>query len=254
MNDRADGQLHVCRIVNDGRRVPRADSKGGLPGRIGCLHHAGTAGGEDNVRFLHHKIRECQRRHIDPADDLLRRSGFHRCFQYQLSRCNRTLFRSRMRAEYNRISRLQGNQRLEDDRRRRICRRNDRRDHTDRLCDLFDSVNRIFFDHTTGLRVLVSMIDVLGGIVILDHLILHDTHTGLFHRHLRKRDTRFIRRCRRRPEDDIYLLLRKERKSPLRLSHGCHLRGQLFFTVDQLYCLLLHHIHIKPFLSIPFCL
>ena len=74
-------------------------------------------------------------------------------------------------------------------------------------------------DHAAGLEALVLVVDVLGCVVVLDDLVFHDAHAGLFDRVLGQRDTRLVGRKRRLIEDLVHLLLGVGRKDGLGLAH-----------------------------------
>ena len=54
----------------------------------------------------------------------------------------------------------------------------------DGLGNLLDAVGGVLLDHAAGLGILVGVVDVLGGVVVFDDLILHNAHAGLVHGHL----------------------------------------------------------------------
>ena len=65
----------------------------------------------------------------------------------------------------------------------------DRRDHADGLGNLLDAVGRILFDNAAGLGVLIGIVNIFGGVVVLDDLVFHYAHAGLLHSHFGQRDT-----------------------------------------------------------------
>ena len=56
----------ISGFVNDRGRVASADAQRRLAGGVRRLDHAGAAGGEDDVGFLHHHVGQLQRGNIDP--------------------------------------------------------------------------------------------------------------------------------------------------------------------------------------------
>ena len=80
--------------------------------------------------------------------------------------------------------------------------------------------------------------------MVLDHLVLHNAHACLFHSHLRKRNTGFVRRGRGSLEDFVHLFLGIGGKKFLGFFHCGHLRFQRFRVIDHSrnVCLFLCHL------------
>ena len=85
--------------------------------------------------------------------------------------------------------------------------------------NLLDAERRVFLQHADRLGAAVGMIDILAGVVVLNHLVFHHAHAGLLDRHFGQRNTRLVGRHRRLKEDVIHLFLREFRKFPLCLAH-----------------------------------
>ena len=207
VNDGVDGQQNIRRLVDDRRRVSRADTQRRSAGGIGRVDHVRAAGGENDVRFLHQHARHVTRRHVDPADDVFRCAGRYGRFQDDLRRLHRAGLRPVMRADDDAVACLQRQKRLEDGGGSRVCRRNNRADQTQGLGNLPHAVFLVFFNHAAGPGVPIGVVDIFGREVILDHLVFHDSHSGLRHCGLGQRNARLVGRGRRRQKDSVHLLL-----------------------------------------------
>ena len=207
VDDGVDGQQNICGLVDNGRRVTRADAQRRGTGGVRRVDHTRSAGGENDVRFLHQQSRHVTGGHVDPADDVFGGTGRHRGFEDDLCRLHRAGFRPVMRADDNAVAGLQRQKRLEDSRRGRVRGRDNGTDQSERLCDLPHAVFLVFFNHTAGPGVPIGVVDVFGGKVILDHLVLHNSHAGLGHGGLGQRDPRLICRGCGREKNPVYLLL-----------------------------------------------
>ena len=196
VDNRVDSEKHIRGVVNDRGGVARADAECRLAAGISSLHHAGAAGRENDVRFLHQEVGHFQAGHINPGDNALGCARFNRSFQHDLCSRDGGLLCSRVRADDDAVARLQRNQRLEDSGRGGVGGRDDRSNDADRLGNLLDAVGRVLFNDTAGLRILVCVVDVLSGIVVLDDLVFDHAHAGLLHCHLGKRDALLV--CSRR--------------------------------------------------------
>ncbi len=149
-----------------------------------------------------------------------------------------------MRADDDRIPGLQTDQTLEDSGRGRVRRRDDCSHKTYRLCDLLDTKSSILFNHTNGLNLLISIIHILSSIMILDDLVFHHTHTGLFAGQLCKRNTLFVGSHGSLKEDLVYLLFCERSKNLLRFSHRSDLFLQqlnLSLRFRCIFCFLFCH-------------
>ena len=73
--------------------------------------------------------------------------------------------------------------------------------------NLLDAVGGILFQHAAGLLMLVGIVDIFRSIVILNDLILHNTHTGLRHRKAGKGDAGLVGGSGSSKEYPVYLLL-----------------------------------------------
>mmetsp|Transcript_39773 Transcript_39773/g.78399 ORF Transcript_39773/g.78399 Transcript_39773/m.78399 type:complete len:208 (-) Transcript_39773:73-696(-) len=134
------------------------------------------------------------------------------------------LLRPRMGAEDDAVACLECQERLEDRSRGRVGRGGHPRNESHRLCHPHEPEAPIVLHYPASLRVLVGVVDVLGGELILDHLIFHHPHSCLLRRHLGKRNAG-SRSCRgRHSEDDIDLLLGK---AGVLLLSGCGLVDKL---------------------------
>lgn len=80
---------------------------------------------------------------------------------------------------------------------------------------------------------LISVVDILGRIVILDNLILHNAHAGFLHCHFGKRQSGMVCRKGSRTKDPIHLFLRVGRKDLLCTAHLGELLHQCRDTIHQ---------------------
>ena len=53
---------------------------------------------------------------------------------------------------------------------------------------LLDAVGLVLLDDTAGLGILVGVVNIFGGVVVLDDLVLHHAHAGFLHGQLGQRD------------------------------------------------------------------
>ena len=74
----------------------------------------------------------------------------------------------------------------------RVSGGDNRSNQADGLSDLLDAVSLVLFDHAAGLGILICIVDILCSIVVLDDLIFHYAHAGLFYSHLSQRDTLLV--------------------------------------------------------------
>ena len=132
-----------------------------------------------------------------------------------------------MRGDHDGVPGLQGDEALEDGGGGGVGRGDDRADDADRLGDPLDAADGVLLDHAAGLGVLVGVVDVLGGVVVLDDLVLHQAHARLLDGHLGQRDAQLVGRHRRLVEDLVHLLLREGGIHLLGLPHEGELLGQL---------------------------
>ena len=121
-------------------------------------------------------------------------------------------------------------------------------DHADGLRDLLDAVGLVLLYHAAGLGVLVGVVDILGGVVVLDDLVLHNTHAGLLHGHFGQGDTLEVGGHCGGAEDLVDLLLGVGGVDLLRLTDpGEHLLER-FRIVHDLVVHFCFHEMIHPFL------
>ena len=184
MDDGADCHLDICGIINDNRSVACAYAQCRFTGGVSCVYHARTTGCQDGIGILHDFLGQIQRWNIDPADDIFRCASLYCCVQNDLCCCDSALFCTWMWGNDDGVSGLQCDQGFKDRCRSRVSSRNYCCDQTDRLCDLLGSICLIFLDHTTGLGVLICVVNVLCCIVVFDNLILYNTHASLSNCHL----------------------------------------------------------------------
>ena len=179
MDDGVDGQQNVCGVVDDGGGVTGTNAQSGLAGGVSGLDHAGATGGQDDVGLLHDGVGHLQGGNVDPVDD----AGGSACgnggVQNQLRGGDGGVLGTGVRADDDGITRLQSQEALENGRGGGVGGGDNGGNDADGLGDLLNAVSLVLLDHAAGLGVLVCVVDVLGGVVVLDDLILDNTHTGL---------------------------------------------------------------------------
>ena len=124
-----------------------------------------------------------------------------------------------MRGDDDGVTGLQADERLEDGRGGRVGGRDDSANDTDRLGDLGDAVSVVALDDTAGLGVLVSVVDVLSGVVVLDDLVLENATACLLDGELGQRNTSLVGGHSSLVEDLVYLLLSVLSEFSLGLTH-----------------------------------
>ena len=189
VDDRADGEGQIGRLVDDRGRITGADAESGSTRAVGGLNHAGSARRENKIALLHKEVRLGERGSFDPTDDLFRRTSFDGCVENNLRRGNRRVLRTRVGADDNAVTRLKSDKGLEDGSRSRVRRRNDSSDNADRLGDLLDAGGLVAVDYAASLNILESVVDKFAGVVVLDDLIFNNAHAGFFDSLLSERDS-----------------------------------------------------------------
>ncbi len=238
VDDGVDGHDGVRALVDDGRHIARAHAQSRGAGGIGGLDHAGAAGGQDDVRLGHDQVGQLQGGRVDPAEEALRRAGLHGGLQHHLGGGDGALLGPGMGADDDAVAGLQGQKGLKDGGGSGVGGGNNRRDYADGFGDLPDAIGLVLFDDAAGLGVFVGVIDILGGIVVLNDLVLHHAHAGLFHRQLGQRDTLQVGGHGRRAENFVDLLLGKGSVFLLRFADpGQHFFKGLYIFHDFEICL-----------------
>ena len=232
VDDGVDGEQHVGGVVDDDRGVTGANAQGGLARGVCSLDHARAAGGEDDVDVAHDHVGQLDGGDIDPADDALGGTGLDGGVKYELGGGDGALGGSRVRGDDDGVAGLQLISVL------KIAvevggRRDDGAHDADGLGDLGDAVSLVALQDTTGLGVLVSVVDVLCGVVVLDDLVLKNAAAGLLDGHLRQRDTSLVGGHGGLIEDLVDLLLRVRSKKRLGLSHLSELSLKRLYVVHN---------------------
>ena len=192
MDDRGNCHENVSSVVNDSRYITGAHTQCRFTGGVSRAHHAGSACCQGQICFPHHLAGQFDRGLINPADDIFGGTCGNSGFQNYLSCLNGALLCSGMRGYDNTVTSFQADQRFEDSSCGGVGGRDNRCYNTDRLSNLLNAVGRIFLQYTAGLFVLICVVDILRSVVILDYLVFHNTHSGLFNRHLCQLDTSLV--------------------------------------------------------------
>ena len=233
VDDRVDGELDVGGVVDDGGVVARADAQGGLAGGVRGVDHARATGGEDDVGGAHELGGHVEGRDVDPVDDALGGAGGLGGLAHDAGGLGGALAGARVRGDEDRVAGLQGDERLEDRGGGGVGRRDDGGDDAERLGDLLVAEGGVVGDDVARLHVLVLVVDVLGGIVVLDDLVLHDAVTGLLDGHLGQRDAGLVGGHGGLIEDLVHLLLGERRELGLRDAHLLDALLQRLDAVDR---------------------
>ena len=245
VNDRANCKLDVCSIVDDNRGVTRSNAQSWLTRRVSCVNHTWATGCQDDVSIAHDCRSHINGRSWYPVDNTLGAAGLLGSIANNTSSSNSALFCAWVWGNNNGVSCLQSKKCLENCGRSWVGSWNNCSYDTHWLG--YDSITRswIILYNTTGLHVLVLVVNVLCCVMVLDNLVFHYTHASFFNCHASKRDTIFLGRKSSFIENLIDLLLSECCKLCLCLAH-------LFEALEQsinilnLSSLLCH--------KIPFCL
>ena len=136
-------------------------------------------------------------------------------------------------ADNNAVAGLEGNQGLENGGGGGVRRGDDGAHEAEGLGDLPHAVGRVLLNDAAGLRIAVGVVDVFGGKVVLDHLVLDDAHAGLGDRGLRQRDAGLVGGRSRREENLVHLLLGIACIDLLRRFHARDLGFQSFRGINH---------------------
>ena len=244
MHDGVDCQQNICGLVNDCRCVSCTNAECWLTAGVSSSYHAWATRCQNQICFLHQGVGQFQRRHINPADDVLRCTCCNRCIQYNLCSCNGGFLCPWVRRNQNCISGFQTNQGLENGGRSRVCGRNNGCNDTDWFCNPLGTECLVFFYDTASLGILVSVIDIFRCIVVLDDLVFHNAHASFCHCHLCQRNPCLIGCQCRCTENTVYLFLCVGSKFCLCCPKGCQFLFQCRYSVDQtdrhLFCFFRH--------------
>ena len=248
VDDGGNRQQNIGAVVDHGGGIAGADTQSGLAGGVSRLHHAGAAGGEDQVGFRHHLIGQLQRGLVNPRDDAFRRAGGDRRLQHHPCGGDGAALRSRMGADDDAVAGLQRDQGLENGGGSGVRGGNDRRDDADRLGNALNAVGRVFLDDAAGLGILVGVVNIFGGVVVLDDLILHHAHAGFGYRLLGQRNAHPVGGGGGGQENLIHLLLGIGGKFLLGSAALCQCFGQFLGGGYRCICFLHKN---RPFLGNP---
>ena len=249
-DNRAHRREDVRRVVDDGGHVSAADADGGFAAAICALDHAGAAGCEDAVRFLHRKVGQLQTRRVHPVDNAFRRACGNRRFEHDARRLNGGTLCARMRANEDAVAGFQRDQGLKDRGRGRVRGRDDRCDDADGFRDARDAIGLVLFDHAAGLCVAVCVVDVFGSKVVFDDLVFHNAHARLFHGELRQRNARLVCGGCGGKKNLVHLLLCVGCKCTLRFAQAGKRALHGFYAINRgSACLVFHTLHLLLYSS-----
>ena len=155
-----------------------------------------------------------------------------------------------MGANDDAVASLQGNQGLKDSGGGGVGGGNDSAHNTDGLGNLLGAVSGILLDDAAGLGLLIGVVDILGGVMVLGHLVLYTAHAGLFHSHLCQRNTLEVGSHCSSAEDLVHLLLGVGGEKLLGFAHPGKHSLERFRVVHDLIRQFCVHEMIHPFLFI----
>lgn len=116
---------------------------------------------------MHQRVGEFNRRLIDPANQVFRRTSSDSSLQNDICSFVGCIFCARMWREDNGVTSLQADQRFEDSRGGWVSGRNNTTDNADWFCDSDSTKGVIFRKNTTGLFIFIRVIDVFRSEVVL---------------------------------------------------------------------------------------
>ena len=204
--------------VDIGRAVSRADTDGGLAGRIRRLHHTRAAGGENQPHRLrlHQLLTAVQRRDAQTRHRVGGRARRLRRFRYDLRRFPGAGNGLGVRRKHDGVARFQGDHGLVAHRGGGVGAGDDGGDDPHRHADLPELFLRDFPENAHGLHAPNRLRHPLGGEEILSPFVLRIAEARLLNRHFRQRG----RLCRKgfghRLHDGVQLALGQFCQLPLR--------------------------------------
>ena len=143
--------LDVGGLVDDHRRVARSDAVGRRAGAVRGAHHGLAAGGDDQVRARHQRLRHRDVHLGQALQDVGRRAFPLQRLAHQSHGLERRLLRARVRREDHAVARLDAVDRVARRRQVRVGRRHDAGDDPGRLAVLDDALLRQLLDDADAL-------------------------------------------------------------------------------------------------------
>ena len=219
VNDGANCKLNVSGIVDDNRGVTRTNAQSWLTRRVSCVNHTWTTGCQNDVSVAHDCCSHINGRSWYPVDNTLGAAGLLGSITNNTSGSNGALFCAWVWGNDNGVSCLQSKKCLENCGRSWVSSWNNCSYDTHWLGYNSITCSWIILYNTTGLHVLILVVNVLCCVMVLDNLVFHYTHASFFNCHASKRDTIFLGRKSSFIENLIDLLLSKCCKLCLCLTH-----------------------------------
>src|SRR5690606_34442904 len=139
-------------LVDDHRRVARADAVGRLAGAVRGLDHRGAARRDGQIADRHELLREGDARLLDALHQVLRRAELLQYRTQDARDLERRVLAQRMRRENDRVTTLRRIDGHVDHRDERVRHGQNARDHADRLRVLDDAFLGDLFDDADALR------------------------------------------------------------------------------------------------------
>ena len=206
---RRNSTLDISSFVDDYRRVTRTHTDSRFTGAVCCFNHARTTGREDqvNVRVMHQRVRQLNRRLVDPANQIFWCARSDSSLQNDIRSFVGRVFRTWVWREDDCVTGLQADQRFEDGSRGWVGCRNNTANDADRFGDSDSTEGVVFGQHATGFLIFIGVVDILRSEVVFNHFIFNDTHAGFGNGHFSERDSSICSSQCGRAEDFINLFL-----------------------------------------------
>ena len=209
VDDGLHSHAQVGGLVDDDVAVAGADADGGSTGGVGRVHHAGAAGGHDQVHLLHQHVGDVQRGRLDPADDMLGQARFNGGVPHDPRRGDGAFHSVGMGRKNNGVSGLQRQHDLVNRGRGGVRGGGNGGNHALGRGHTLGAESGILLNDTAGLGIAHVVPDMLGGVLVLRHLVDHDAVAGLLTGHLGQRNPHLGYRHGSLFANGVHLLLSK---------------------------------------------
>ena len=209
VDDGLHSHAQVGGLVDDDVAVAGADADGGSTGGVGRVHHAGAASGHDQVHLLHQHVGDVQRGRLDPADDMLGQARFNGGVPHDPRRGDGAFHSVGMGRKNNGVSGLQRQHDLVNRGRGGVRGGGNGGNHALGRGHTLGAERGILLNDTAGLGIAHVVPDMLGGVLVLRHLVDHDAVAGLLTGHLGQRNPHLGYRHGSLFANGVHLLLSK---------------------------------------------
>ncbi len=200
-----DGVLDVAGVIEDDVAVAGAHADGRGAGGVGGLHHAGAAGGHDEVHFLHHHLGHLNGALVHPADDVLGQACLLGGLLHDAGGLDGAALGGGVGGDEDGVAGLEADKDLIDTGRSGVGGGGDGAHDAHGLSDALGAGGLVLGDDAAGLHVPEIVEDVLGSVVVLDDLVFHHAHARLRIGHFGQRDPGLVGRHGGLFADLVYL-------------------------------------------------